>query len=183
MFLPRSAPLWASVSAALSLSVAGFAASAQPEPFNPEGLNASEAQSAAGVCASVMRLQSGEAHFQGCLESLSRSLAGLGQSRAAQDAHEACLKRGLQPRSPDLATCTLTLADSGAGPETLPVGAAAPATIPGGRRSFFMASNSDRRARERMACALLGLDPTRDGFQGCVADLQATMFALDNPQN
>lgn len=169
---------WASLPVVLALS---FAASAYAEPFNPDGLKTDEARSVAGVCASVMRLQSGEAHYQGCLESLSRSLAGLGQSRAAQDAHEACLKRGLQPLTSDLATCTLTLADSGEAHQTLAVGAA-PA-IPGGTRSFFTASNPDRRSRERLACALLGLDPTREGFQGCVADLQATMFALDNPQN
>jgi len=174
---------WASFSAALALTFGGFAACAHAEPFNPDGLNASEARSVADICASVMHLPSGEAHYQGCLESLSQSLAGLGQSQAVQDAHEACLKRGLQPSSPDLATCTLTLADSGQPHETLAVGASAAPAIPGGARSFFWASNHDRRGRERLACALLGLDPARDGFQGCVADLQATMFALDNPPN
>jgi hypothetical protein len=29
----------------------------------------------------------------------------------------------------------------------------------------------------------LGLNPTSDGFARCVASLQASLFAADNPQN
>ncbi len=174
----RSLCLSLAAAAAMALGSAALAA-----PYNPGDLAAGQAAATADVCRSVMRLEPGEAHYNGCLESLSRALKGLEQNRGVQDAHAACMAKGLEPGSPALSACTVTLSEAEDGGRLrLAVGSADGLTVPGGKKSYAMASNGDIRARERLACALLGLDPTHAGFQGCVADLAQTLFALDNPQ-
>jgi hypothetical protein len=37
---------------------------------------------------------------------------------------------------------------------------------------------AEQFAKEQRACAELGLAPGEEGFSGCVADLDATMFGL-----
>jgi hypothetical protein len=40
--------------------------------------------------------------------------------------------------------------------------------------------NAVQTAQERHACANLGIDPGSDAFSGCVANLDATMFEINN---
>jgi len=153
---------------------------AEAAPFNPDKLPAAELTGVQAACRTIMRLDPGEAHEVGCFESLSRTLAHNHVDEALAQARTRCLAEGMRPRTGDFAVCVLQRGDSA---RPVPVEAALiqPADVPGGARSFAMTSNGDRRRREELACASLGLDPTDGAFDGCVAGLAATMFALDNP--
>ena len=56
-----------------------------------------------------------------------------------------------------------------------------PTDEPGGSRSYFYASSDDVFRREQLSCARLGLDPADGAYASCVADLEATLAAIDNP--
>jgi hypothetical protein len=53
--------------------------------------------------------------------------------------------------------------------------------LPTASGSLFYASAHDRRRREELACAAIGIEPTRDAFKACVNDLQNTFHAIDSP--
>ncbi len=50
-------------------------------------------------------------------------------------------------------------------------------------KSYFYASPSETHHRMQLSCARLGLDPASGAFADCVAGLQASLFAADNPMN
>jgi hypothetical protein len=139
----------------------------------------------ADACQSVVRVQPGTAQYDGCVESLSGSLAGIGQGRAMMRAHDACLEQGLKPGTPGLAECTLSRADTQPASEAIKASdpAAPRMQTPGGARSWFSVSRGDQGRRQQLACARVGLDPTSAAFDSCVAGLRATLFELDNPSN
>ena len=161
---------------ALSASLAGAAAAA---PYNPERLPADQFAQVGRLCQSVIRVQPGEAHYVGCVESLSDSWRGLEQARTLSGARASCLDRGLKPDTPDLAECELRAAQS-APPVIRPVSTR---DEPVSGKSYFYASPSDVHRREELSCARLGFEPGSGGFQSCVAGLQSAMFAADNPMN
>jgi hypothetical protein len=93
-----------------------------------------------------------------------------------------CIQQGLKPDTPELATCTLTT------DRTKSAVSLAPRRISQTEdaspvKSYFEASPRDVHRREETSCARLGFDPTTGAFARCVASLQASLFAADNPMN
>ncbi len=147
-----------------------------------------EAVGVAQICKSVMRVSPGEAHYDGCVESLSQSMQSLSDSRRLEAVREGCLSRGAQPATSDLAVCIVQSSAAAAGPSAYrPIESAVTiprdADIPEAGKSYFYASSRARFHREQLSCAAIGFDPSKGGFGSCVASLAATLFALDNPQN
>ena len=176
---PTATPVMAGI-----LALASIAGCAVAGPYNPGNLPADQLAQVGGLCQSVIGLQPGEAHYVGCVESLSDSLRGLGHSRAVARAHGDCLDRGLKPDTPELAECVLRSAETT--PSQAPHLAVRPVSESqeqGSAKSYFRTSRRDVRRREELSCARLGLEPGTGGFAGCVAGLQATLFAADNPMN
>ena len=149
-------------------------------PLYPAAAAAAPASPVAGVCRSVMGLEPGQAQFEGCMESLGGTLGRIGGDRAVVDARRACLDRGLTLGTASLAVCTVQ--GRGATSARAPTLVDA-STAPTAAKSWFYASNPERRQRERLACASLGLDPTGSAFDSCVAGLAGALFEADNPQN
>lgn len=167
---------------AVSLTTVLFLAAASEAMARAANVQDGQAERIGQVCTAVLRVEPGEAHHAGCVESLSQSARTLEQGRAIQRAREGCLNKGFKVSSTDLSVCTLqsTQTDRAGAP----IASASPTRaepIPGGPKSYFYASNQDRFRREQLACAEIGLDPTSGAFGSCVAGLRATLFALDNP--
>ena len=160
-------------------SGAALASVASAAPYNPEHLPPDQVAEVDRICQSVLRVQPGEAHFVGCVESLSDSWRGLEHARALSEARATCLDRGLKPGAPDLAECELSVART-APPAIRPVSTR---EEPVSEKSYFSASPRDVHRREELSCARLGLEPGSGGFMSCVAGLQSTLFAADNPSN
>lgn len=173
-FPPMAARLGAVLSAgALALMAASSPAVAGP--YDPDALSPDQMGQ---VCQSTLGVSPGEAHYAGCVESLSQSQRGFAHGQAMARAREGCLDRGFAPNSPSLAECTLAASET--------TRAATPVDTADSRahaRSYFYVSPSEAHRREEAACAHLGLDPSSGGFATCVAGLQTSQFAADNPLN
>ena len=128
----------------------------------------------ADSCRAVLGLQPGEEHYVNCMQNLQASQDDFAHGQALGLARSSCLDQGLKPGSAELAVCTLKTKTSAAPPRAIPVSTAT--------KSWPYASFDERREREQLACARLGLDPTSGGFDSCVAGLAAALFAADNPQ-
>lgn len=174
--LAGAARLSGLVAAALAATLAGTASAA---PYNPQYLPPDQLAEVGRICQSVIRVQPGEAHYVGCVESLSDSWRGLEHARTLGEARASCLDRGLKPDTPDLAECELKLARA-APPTIRPVSTGGE---PVSGKSYFYSSPSDVRRREELSCARLGIEPGSGAFLSCVAGLQSTMFAADHPLN
>lgn len=162
------------VAAVLAAAGPGFAA-----PYVPQGLTLAETQGVGRICQGVMGLEPNEEHFQACLDSLADQVRALKRAREVAGARADCLGRGRPPGSPALAEC------EAARPEAVVSAVATPvdADVGPAVKSYFYASPTEVRRRERMACAHLGLEPAAPGFNSCVAGLQSAMFSADNPEN
>ncbi len=158
------------------LAAAGPVAAAS---YVPQGLTLAEAQGVGRICQAVMGLEPAEEHFQGCLDSLADQVRALKRARALADARDGCLGRGRPPGSPALAECEAARPEGGA----VAVATLVDADVGPSAKSYFYASPTEVRRRERMACAHLGLEPAAPGFNSCVAALQSAMFSADNPEN
>lgn len=151
---------------------------AQAAAYVPQGLNPTEAQGVGRICRGVMGLEPGEEHFQSCLDTLADQVRALKRGRQVSDARAACLEHGLAPGSPALAECEAARSEA-ARQVVTPIDA----DLGPAPKSYFYASPTEVRRRERMACARLGLEPAAPGFNSCVAGLQSAMFSADNPEN
>jgi hypothetical protein len=183
----RPAKPWRRVTAtaaAVALATAGCATGAMARPYNPDNLGSDQLAHIGAICETVMRVHPNEAHYDGCVMSLSDSAHNQGGGLALLQAHDDCRQKGLQPNTPELATCVLQSEEAGsAQPSALRIGSPSNLQMPGGSKSYSFVSSRDRFRREQLSCALLGLDPVHDAFAGCVANLASTLFGLDNPQN
>jgi hypothetical protein len=188
----------------IAIAVLGISACAAATPaFNPDGLQESELSRVAQVCQNVMGLSPsehliggywlGDSHleywtsrYRGCMTSLSDSVQSAGDSHAKQQADRACRAKGYADGSPDLAVCVLQSArqnrDSATVQQTSASQQSAQA-VPTASGSLFYASAHERRQREELACAAVGIEPTDDAFKACVNDLQNTFHAIDTPIN
>jgi hypothetical protein len=196
------APMMTAASAAIA--VLGISACAAATPaFNPNGLQESQLSRVALVCQNVMGLSPSErliggnwvgdsrldywtSRYRGCVTSLSDSVRNVGDAQAKQQADRACRAKGYADGSPDLALCVLQSARQTQGPEgtqQTPVSQHSTEALPTASGSLFYASAHERRQREELACAAVGIEPTGDAFKACVNDLQNTFHAIDTPIN
>jgi hypothetical protein len=200
-FLPLASMLTAASSAMAVLSVSACAA-ATPA-FNPNGLQEGQLSRVAQVCQNVMGLSPSErliggnwvgdsrleywtSRYRGCMTSLSDSVRNAGDMDANQQADHACRAKGYADGSPDLALCVLQSArqfQGRDGAQQTPVSQQSAEALPTASGSLFYASAHERRRREELACAAVGIEPTGAAFKACVNDLQNTFHAIDTPIN
>jgi hypothetical protein len=128
------------------------------------------------LCAAVMGLRPGDSQFEACRGSLATRIERQAQLQGSEATRQACLRKGLKPDTTAFAVCNL---DESAATKTSSAAGPADAGPPAG--SYFKASGDERRRRERLACALIGFDPSSAPFVSCVASLAAALFAADNP--
>ena len=167
---------------AATLAAAGCAGAAA---YNPSHLAEPDRASVAGLCEAVMGVSRSTARFDACMEGLSASVVDVGRGRDLARAREDCMGRGLLQGSAALAECELREKDA---PLARPVlagepGAEAPTlrAVPYWAVPYWAASNADIHRREELSCARLGLEPVDAPFAACVANLDAALFAADNP--
>jgi hypothetical protein len=165
------------LSLAAALASAGAAACAGPAPFNPSDLPSAQLSQMGEICQAVMGIPAGFSLKTACVESLSTSLAALGQGRGLQGAQGACLGKGLRPGEPALAECELTAASTQSATTGLPIDAAPPARPV---KSYFYASQREIHRREETACARLGYEPVYGSFAACVARLDSALFDAEH---
>jgi hypothetical protein len=200
-FLPLASLLTAASSA---VAVLGISACAAATPaFNPDGLQDAQLSRVEQVCQTVMGLSPeerlvggnwlGDSHleywtsrYRGCVTSLSDSVQNVGDTQAKQQADQSCRAKGYADGSPDLALCVLQSARqnqaTGTAQQTAIIQQSAQA-LPAASSSLFYASAHERRQREELACAAVGIEPTGNAFSACVNDLQKTFHAIDTPIN
>lgn len=186
--------------AAVIITAAAPGAHAGPRPFNPGRLPPDQLQRVTDVCVGVMGLSpheqqtnvwgaqarpdliGGENHYQGCIASLSSTLASLQAARGDLLAERDCGGRGLAAGSPLRAQCVL---DARGRPAPLSSGSwPSAAAEPAARaRPYWLASNPEKRRREERSCAALGLSPAFPAFDSCVKGLSDTIWEIDNPQD
>jgi hypothetical protein len=166
--------------AAAIACVLAFAGAAGCAAAGPSGGPSSDQASGVGqICRSTLGVEPGEAHYVGCVESLSASMNDLGRGRALARARGDCIDRGLRPDTPALAECVLHGSDA----PVMSARTVSQASEAGAPKSYFYTAPRDVYRREQLSCARLGLDPTSRAFGGCVAGLQSALFAADNPMN
>lgn len=141
------------------------------------GLKAWEAPSPVWGGAQDAKLEGGENHYQGCINSLATALNGVGRAHSLVRADADCRARGYAEGTPALAECVLHAPAAGVEPVAL---------VGGERRaasSFYTASPGEIARREREACAAVGLNPLDSAFDNCVADMSDTFDRIDNPHD
>lgn len=146
---------------------------------SPGDLSSDRASGVGQICRSILGVEPGEAHYVGCVESLSASMNALGRGRALAQARGDCIDRGMRPDTPELAECVLRGSDA----PVMSARIVSQTSEAGAPKSYFYTSPRDVYRREQLSCARLGLDPTSRAFGGCVASLQSALFAADNPMN
>jgi hypothetical protein len=197
--LPHAAVMTVAAAATAMLSISACVA-ATPA-FNPDGLQEPQLSRVAQVCENVMGLSPAErliggnwvgdsrldywtSRYRGCITSLSDSVQNAGDIQAKQQADRACRTKGYADGSPDLALCVLQLARQTQGSESAqrtPISQPSATAVPTASGSLFYASAHERRQREELACAAVGIEPTGDAFKACVSGLQNTFHAIDTP--
>jgi hypothetical protein len=148
-----------------ALALTSAAVCAEAATSNPSTPAADQIGGVGEICQTVIRLQPNGAQYEGCVSSLSGSLQALSQDRALQQAHADCVHMAFKSESPASAECALQSSD----------------IERGASKSYFSASPQEVFRREQLSCARLGFEPDGAAFAGCVADLQATLFAADDP--
>ncbi len=185
----RPARSWRGVTATVTvaLALASAAGCALAAPYNPDNLPADQVARIDELCQSVIGVQPGEAHYVGCVVSLTGSANRLGHGHALAQARESCLRQGLQPDTPALSECVLRSDRATPLPASVTVTEAAAAGKASNLgeavapKSYFYTSPRDVRRRVEMSCAQLGFEPGSDALMRCAASLRASLFAADNP--
>ena len=124
----------------------------------------------AEACTQIMGLRIGETHFDECAGSLADTLARKATQAAALQNAEACDET--QRGSPQFSFCLLRREDAQSVP--LPEDAT-PLAIDLPRKSFFVLSPEETAAREKFACAALGIDADGALFSSCVGHLDTAL--------
>lgn len=192
----RPCLLAVSVAAAAVFGVSACAATSAA--FNPDGLAQSQLSRVSDVCQQVMGLSPSErlvggqwlgdsrldywtSRYRGCVTSLSDSLQNAAENLAKETADQTCRAKGYATGSPDLALCVLQESRVARGAGTAQAAPQVTGPLPAAHGSLFYASAGERRRREELACAAMGIEPTADAFKACVNDLQNTFHAIDTP--
>lgn len=168
------------VSAGLACAV--FSACVAAAPMRTWGLDAAGAQRVGASCRTTMGLIPGNAWYNACADSLSRTLQSHAAAVDLAAAHEVCARRGLGAQTPELARCVIERSQSQTAARPIAVVAeqlskAAPEGPP-----FRSLTRAERLHREQLSCADLGLDPVTPEFNACVVSLTQAFFNLDNPR-
>jgi len=182
--------------AVLALCSIGFAVlsgCASRVPYNPDHLTAAQAAQVGEVCRKVLGLEPSAPEFQnqwpgdpdralqtnsyrGCVTTLSDSLRQAAATRLAIQADQKCQSMGLKEGSSTLSLCVLASLQADAGADTVRADAVDPVAVQGAETNAGSASSTSAR-KERLACAAIGLDPTRSPFSNCVSGLEAVASA------
>jgi hypothetical protein len=158
-----------------------------PIQNSAELLTAQQSGAVKATCTKVMRLEEGEAHWEGCVSSLSNSLAEKIQGTHGAVAYSDCGQAGLKRDTADFSRCVLDrekaqmasyVSQTGA---PFPLDAAFVKAADDNPKGYFLASFDLRRSRELYSCAELGLTPNSGSFAQCVADLDSNLFEIDHP--
>lgn len=131
------------------------------------------------TCTKVMRLEEGQAQFEGCVSSLSDTMTQEVRYARAASAYRNCEHDGLVAGTPQLSRCVLDGEDSAKGTGFLQASLVSAAD--NDPRSYFSVSFKTRHRREEYACANLGLTPETSSFIGCVNRLDTDLFNIDVP--
>jgi len=139
------------------------------------------------ICQTVIRVQPGEYHFDGCVSSLAASVDSASRDRAVAQARNDCFVQGLKPGSADLGLCLLRAGDATPGPSAIELPDATRVTTaitddPRSSKPYSSISSDAAFHREQQACALLGFDPAFGAFASCVTDLQNTLRPIVLPE-
>lgn len=134
-----------------------------------------------------MRLDKGEAHWYGCVSSLSNSLAV--QFRAARRvvALNGCAQAGLNRGTPDFSRCVLDRESARVAfdmPQPRPadqLDAPLIKAADNNPKDYLQSTFALRHSREQHSCAALGLMLNSASFAQCVADLDGNLFCIDHP--
>jgi hypothetical protein len=139
------------------------------------------------TCSKVMRLKDWTSEYQGCVSSLSDSLAYRVHQERVGNAYVDCAQNGLKRDTIEFSRCVLDRENAGTatgGPSggpaaTRDVAYVTPAdTNP---EDYFEASFDTRHRREQYACAQLGLQPESGNFVSCVNKLDTDLFNIEHP--
>lgn len=139
------------------------------------------------TCTKVMRLQEGQAQFDGCVSNLSDTAAELIEYARSLQARRACEALPLKPKTPEFARCILDREDAERvaklppAEDILKLNAVDIKPADNISDSYYTASFDVRRRREQMSCAVLGLEPDTDPFVTCVNNLDMDLFAISHP--
>jgi hypothetical protein len=168
-------------------------ACASTPPYNPDHLSMDQLSHVEEVCQTVMGLRPTDAlrdnlwagdpdpaastnDYRGCIATLSNSLQSGSAVRASSGAERDCRSKGLTTGSSDLALCVLsTERNPPAGQVVLASVTVRPFLVPTG--ATFAGHVLTGVSKEQLACAEAGLDPTENGFAGCVQGLTNVMSA------
>ena len=177
-------------------------ARAADPPYNPDHLASDQLARISNICQIGMGLSPDErltggnwmgnnrldywtSHYRACIISLSDSLQDAIDEQITQRADAECRAKGFESGSSDLSLCVIRSVNSHPDPPPAraptAAGPHASQDLPPASGSFASASPQERTRRERLACAALGLEPSRSAFKSCVKDLSYAFYAIDRP--
>lgn len=132
------------------------------------------------ACTRIVRLEQGQAQWDGCVSDLSTMVAYLNQNRQMFDTKRACLAAGLKPETPGFSDCLLNREDGVRSARPAFMDASLVQASDSDSRSYFSAPFDLRRSREKHACAAIGVEPGSGGFVSCVNNLATDLFNIGN---
>jgi hypothetical protein len=162
-------------------------AACAPIQNSAEELTLQQSAAVKETCTKVMRLDKGEAHWYGCVSSLSNSLAEQFRADRRVVALNECAQAGLNQDTPDFSRCVLDrerarmafdMPQAGAADQ---IDAALIKPADDSSKDYLQATFALRHSREQHSCAALGLMPNSGSFAQCVADLDGNLFCIDHP--
>ena len=182
------------VSALCCVGCAVLSGCASGAPYNPDHLSAAQDAKVGEVCRRVLGLQPSAPEFQnqwpgdpdreldtnsyrGCVTTLSDSLRQAAAIRLSTQAEQKCRSKGLKAGSSELSLCVLDSLPAEATAHTAEANAVDTSALQQGAETNSGSSSATSARKERLACAEIGLDPTRSPFANCVSGLQAVSSA------
>ncbi|MBN9588053.1 MAG: hypothetical protein J0G99_03505 [Alphaproteobacteria bacterium] len=140
------------------------------------------------TCAKVMRLDPGEAEYEGCVSDLSDVVVAQLQYAREIRAYRTCGESGLKRHTAEFSRCVLKQEDdqqaarpNGSG-TALQFNVADVKSADDNPRDYYTANFDLRRRREEYACAQTGLEPGSEAFATCANNLDVDLFNIAHPQ-
>jgi hypothetical protein len=139
------------------------------------------------TCSKVMRLKDWMSEYEGCVSSLSDSLAYQVHQERIGTAYAGCAQSGLKRDTVEFSRCVLDRENAGMATGGSPGGSAAThdaayvTQADTNPEDYFEASFDTRHRREQYACAQIGLQPESGAFVSCVNKLDSDLFNIEHP--